>query len=112
MDAEEYVCTYLKEKGYEILDRNYYGKRGEIDIIIREKDTIIFVEVKYRKNDSYGRGYEFVDNKKQKKIYYTALDYITKKNLNDYNFRFDVISITNKELEWIKNSFRGDEIGF
>jgi len=101
----------MENKNYEILEKNYYSPYGEIDIIAKKGETIIFVEVKYRRNKKYGYGEEAITKTKQKRIYYTAMDYINKKNIGDQNYRFDVIAINNNEINWIKNSIWGDEIG-
>ncbi|OQY08195.1 MAG: YraN family protein [Fusobacteriia bacterium 4572_132] len=105
--AEEEII----KKNYEILKKNYYSPYGEIDIIAKKEKMIIFVEVKYRKNKKYGYGEEAVTKTKQKRMYYTAMDYIMKKKLKNINFRFDIIAINNGKINWIKNSIWGDEIG-
>ncbi|MGM0508337.1 MAG: YraN family protein [Fusobacteriota bacterium] len=111
--GENKAKNYLQKKGFEILEENFYGKYGEIDLIIQdEKSTVIFVEVKYRKTKKYGLSQEVITRKKKKRMYLTALEYINKKNINDYNLRFDLIAINNTKITWIKNIIWGDEIGF
>ncbi len=102
---EQEAVNYLKEQNCEILERNYkLLPIGEIDIIVKDKDTFVFVEVKYRKNKKYGTPAEFVTKTKQSKIIKTALCYI-KNNKIQSDFRFDVISICGTEIEHIKNAF-------
>ena len=101
---EEAVCNYLKNAGIEILERNYRCSMGEIDIIGTQGDVLIFFEVKYRKNDSFGDALEAVDLKKQKKIINCANYYLAFKQ-NDKYIRFDVIGITGDNIKWIKDAF-------
>lgn len=101
---EEAVCNYLKNAGIEILVRNYRCSMGEIDIIGTQGDVLIFFEVKYRKNDSFGDALEAVDLKKQKKIINCANYYLAFKQ-NDKYIRFDVIGITGDNIKWIKDAF-------
>lgn len=85
---------------------NFSRKGGEIDIIGKDQNTYIFVEVKYRKNTSFGYPNEAVTYKKQKTICRLATIYIKYKKLPaDGSFRFDVISILDGEITWYKNAF-------
>lgn len=108
---EEKAEKYLEDKGYEILERNYRIRRAEIDLIAKNENTIVFVEVKYRKTSNYGYAQEAVNRKKQQKIYLAAQFYITEKNLTNYDIRFDIISINNNKLDWIQDGFWGDDFG-
>lgn len=91
--GEDIGITLLKEKGYYILDRNFRNKYGEIDVICKFKDMIIFVEIKSRYNSSFGKPSEAVTYSKQKKIINICKYYIYKNKLFNYNCRFDVIEI-------------------
>ncbi len=106
-DGEKIACEYLSKHNFDILERNYFSRFGEIDIIALDKSNqdIVFLEVKTRKNFFCGRPSEFVDLKKQVKIKKTALDFIVKKNIRDENFRFDVIEVLNKKVWHIINAF-------
>lgn len=91
---EQMAVDYLEQKGHCILERNYRNRYGEIDIISRDRDTIVFHEVKYRKSNAFGTPFESVNFAKQCKISRVALYYCTQKNLwDDCAFRFDVIAI-------------------
>lgn len=104
--AEELACNFLKKNKIKILERNFRVHTGEIDIIAREKDTIIFIEVKFRKNSNFGHPFESVTPTKQQKIIQTAQFFLQKhQTLSNYNCRFDVISIENSDINWIKNAF-------
>ena len=88
--GEDFAVDILEEKGYLILDRNYSCKSGEIDIIAKDDDTFVFVEVKTRKNSEYGRPSEFVDFKKQRRIRSSALTFL---KTDAVNIRFDIFEI-------------------
>ncbi|TCS79352.1 YraN family protein [Pectinatus cerevisiiphilus] len=90
--GENIAADYLRDCGYQILAMNYTAKCGEIDIIAKHEDLIVFVEVKTRKNSLYGTAAQAVDYRKQKKIIRTAYLYITLQQY-DVSYRFDVIEI-------------------
>ncbi len=101
---EDSVYEYLKEQGIRILEQNFRCRQGEIDIIGRWKDCLIFFEVKYRKADSFGGALGAVDFRKQKKICRCA-DYYCMLHSWNGNLRYDVIGITDTKIEWIKDAF-------
>ncbi|MCL2708895.1 MAG: YraN family protein [Defluviitaleaceae bacterium] len=100
---------FLTEKGLSIIGRNYRIKSGEIDLIARDGEYVVFVEVKYRKSLDYGYPREAVGARKQMKIKRTSLHYIQARGLCDCGFRYDVVEIlkTNAENEitHIENAF-------
>lgn len=104
-EYEEYAALFLERKGYCILEHNYYCKVGEVDIIARDGTCIVFVEVKYRKDDCFGNGFEAVDRRKQRKISDCMLQYMTRFQLYDEAFRFDVVSILGSRISLIKDAF-------
>lgn len=106
------ALEFLEGKGYRLLEKNFRSKYGEIDIIVKKGEIIIFVEVKYRKTNRFGSGLDSVNVKKQRRIYLTAMKYIQDKNLKDAEFRFDLISFNREELIWNRNIIWGDNIGF
>lgn len=89
--GEDCAYNYLKEKGYQILERNHLSKKGEVDIIAKDDDTVVFVEVKTRKNSNYGFPCEYVDYKKQQRIINCAKLYTI--DSVDLSIRFDVIEV-------------------
>lgn len=91
--GEELAEQYLKTQGYKILVRNYRYKRQEIDIIAQDGPVICFVEVKTRSSDSFGLPEEAVDKTKRRKISQIVLTYIKRYQLQDRDFRFDVVSV-------------------
>lgn len=109
---EEKAVKLLISRGYEILERNYRVKAGEIDIIAKFEDTIVFVEVKYRKTLKYGYGLEAVDYRKIRRIYNAAKVYLTLNKKLSSKIRFDCIRFLGEKISWTKNLTWGDEIGF
>lgn len=103
--AEKIAAEFLINKGYEVLELNYNLPIGEIDIIAKNMEYYVFVEVKYRKNLKNGYPREAVGKTKQNKIKNVALSYIAEKEIGDENFRFDVIEILNNEIEHLENAF-------
>jgi len=87
--AEKYLCA----KNYSIVARNFRSRYGEIDLIAHDGSYVVFVEVKLRKNITYGHPREAVGHTKQRRIYNTACHYIATQNLTDCDFRFDVVEI-------------------
>lgn len=108
---EELACEYLQKQGIIILKKNYRCKTGEIDIIGKDKNCVVFFEVKYRKNDDFGHALLSVDAKKQNKICRCAAIYCMQ-NAFVQEFRYDVIGISDTKIEWIKNAFSHRGYGF
>ena len=105
---EGVACDYLKNQGYEILERNYRCRFGEIDIIAREGDFLSFVEVKYRKGKGNGDPGEAISLKKQRTIHQVANYYYMKHGLSlDHAARFDAVLILgeSEEIFLIRNAF-------
>lgn len=92
-EGEDLAAIFLKQAGYEILERNYRYRRSEIDLIVRKAGWLVFVEVKMRSSDAFGYPEEFVDYQKAKNIVYGAEQYTFENNYNG-NVRYDVIAIT------------------
>jgi putative endonuclease len=91
--GEALAVAFLKNADHQIRDRNYKKPSGEIDLITQDGDTLVFIEVKYRKNLDYGYPREAVNRAKQKRIAKTALWYLKEHQLDDVNIRFDVVEI-------------------
>lgn len=90
--GEDYAAQYLKVHGYKILERNYKNKIGEIDIIAKRKNTLVFVEVKTRKSNEFGTPAQAVTYYKKQKIVNAAKYYLAK-NPTDMDISFDVIEV-------------------
>lgn len=109
--GEKLACRYLRRNGYKVLFRNFRGRSGgEIDVVCRDKDTLVFVEVKTRGREDFGRPVEAVDRQKQKRISRGALAWLRMLDNPDILFRFDVVEViiaddTKPRVELIKNAF-------
>lgn len=90
--GEAQAAQYLKKKHYKIEAVGYRCRFGEIDIIVRDKKHLIFVEVKLRKSDKFAKAHEFVDFRKQERLRLTASMYLSE-HPTDLPCRFDVIEI-------------------
>ena len=94
--GEKYAAEYMEKHGYKIVGRNYHSKFGEIDIIARKDEYIIFCEVKARRSVAFGYPSEYVDFRKRQKIIKTAYKYIEENNIESA-VRFDVCEIFHTE---------------
>lgn len=110
---ENKAVKFLLLKGYKILERNFFTKQGEIDIIAKDKKNLVFVEVRKRNKESFCLPSETIDIHKKKKIILTAKAYLFKHKMEDTPLRFDVVAITEGK-QWrvyklIKDAFSVDE---
>ena len=109
--GEKLACQFLKRSGYKILYRNFRGRTGgEIDVVCRDGDTLVFVEVKTRTREDFGRPIESIDRDKRKRISRGGLAWLRLLNDPDILFRFDVVEVIIAEgaeprLELIRNAF-------
>ncbi len=98
---------YLQGCGLVIIERNFQVRGGELDLIMRDDNTIVFVEVRYRQSQQYGHAAETVTPTKMKKLVKAANLWLMKQGLSVYStdFRFDLVAIhqQGKQIEWIKN---------
>lgn len=106
--AESQACDYLRERGLNLLERNFRCKLGELDLIMQDGETLVFVEVKYRTRTDYGHGSEAVDRGKQTRLIRTAQVYLQQHpEFMDSPMRFDVVSIDGPKpkVQWLANAF-------
>lgn len=108
--GEDLACKFLQQLGYQIVERNYFYGHGEIDIIVKDKDELVFIEVKYRTNDEYGPPELSISKGKQKLIRRTAEAYLFDKKISEQNCRIDLIAILHlkdekPKINHIKNAF-------
>ena len=110
-EIESLVSSYLQDQGLKLVTTNYRCKMGEIDLIMMDGETLVFVEVRYRQNFDYGDGVATVNKNKQWRIKRTATNYLQQHNLYDkIKCRFDVVAVSGKsknKLYWIKDAFWG-----
>ena len=108
--AESVAQSYLRAKGFETLNENYRCRHGELDLVMRDGSTIVFVEVRYRKSSRYGSSAESITTAKQQRLIATARHYLQHTQLREgIPCRFDVVAISNDpknfEIDWIKDAF-------
>lgn len=111
--GEEAVCRWMRLHGFKILERNFRCRLGEVDIIAKKNDYIVFVEVKLRKNDSYGQAREYVTAAKQRRIIAAASLWLAQ-HVTTLQPRFDVAEVyapegldtKNPEITYIKDAFQ------
>jgi putative endonuclease len=111
-DAEDRACHYLQKHGLRLLHRNYRSKRGEIDLILQDTDSLVFVEVRYRRQSGFGSAAETVDRRKQAKLIACARYFLqAHPDTARQPCRFDVLSIDGptSRIEWIQNAFSASE---
>jgi putative endonuclease len=106
---EKIAAQYLQANGCIILEHNFHCQYGEIDLICKDQNDLVFVEVRYRKNIQYGSPAATINYIKQKKIILTAQHYLSKNNWSiNLPCRIDVIAISgnisNTDVEWIQNA--------
>jgi putative endonuclease len=117
---ESQAEAYLKKQGLKLVEKNYHSRFGEIDLIMTDKKTLCFIEVKARKNNNFGQPEEFVTPSKQRKIILTAEYFLQQSKYKNSNCRFDIVAITHNGtinsalnnadklqsgINWIKNAF-------
>jgi putative endonuclease len=107
--GEELAATKLKAMKYQILERNYRCPLGEMDIIAREKGSLVFVEVKTRATKDFGGPAAAVHERKQRQLSRVALLYLNQKKIRDIPARFDVVAVDlsgmEPRIEVIQNAF-------
>lgn len=103
---EARAAEYLERRGYRILSRNYRSRTGEIDIVARDGEYLVFAEVKYRGGGACGSALEAVDYRKQQSIIRTARFYMYQHGYGtEASCRFDVVAIEGERVTLLKNAF-------
>ncbi|NLS12307.1 YraN family protein [Vibrio sp. SM6] len=104
---ENLAKAYLQRQGLRFIAQNYQIRRGELDLIFRHRETLVFVEVKYRRNAQFGHAAEMVSATKQRRLWIAAQHWLRQNNYNSEHtsIRFDVIAIHQQgdQLEWFQN---------
>jgi len=109
--GEDLAVRYLKKKGYKVIERNYRCQWGEIDLVARQGDTLVFVEIKARTSSDFGLPQDAVDRFKQEKLVQVARAYMAEHRLQEtIPARFDVVAVqltpSGPEMELIKDAFQ------
>ncbi len=110
--AERLACTHLEQQGLRLLERNWHCRSGELDLVMLDGDTVVFVEVRYRKHAAWGGALESVDARKRSKLISAAQQFLHKETRwSKHPCRFDVIAISAEgsqamaQLNWLQNAF-------
>ena len=111
--GEKIAANFLRKRGYRIIEKNYHSRLGEIDIVARENDSVVFVEVKTRRSTDFGLPEEALSYDKRRRLSKVAMGYLAHRRIQDTNCRFDVVSILMddkkvrkvKHIKLIKNAF-------
>ena len=106
---EDKAVLLLQDKGYKILERNFYTHHGEIDIVAKDGGYLVFVEVKYRRNDTAGTALAAVTPQKQRRLWQAARYYLYKNYYSaaEVPCRFDVVAFEGEEVVHIRDAFQG-----
>jgi putative endonuclease len=105
--AERQARNYLEQQGLIWVDSNYRCPQGEVDIIMRDRNTLVFVEVRYRAAPDYGSPVETVITQKQRRLIKAAWHYLLENNfVEKINCRFDIVGLSpDQEICWLQNAF-------
>ena len=109
-ETEDACCAYLQKRGLKLIEKNFHCRHGEIDLIMKDDKTIVFIEVRYRKNNDYGGATESLTISKQRKVTSSAQTYIQSHSISE-DVRIDFVAMTldtsqqNYTFDWIKNAF-------
>lgn len=111
--AEQLAATFLMQHGLKLITQNYHCRFGEIDLVMQDGKTLVFVEVKLRSSNQFGGAAASITPQKQQKMILTAQHYLQTQKLGDVACRFDVILMQSanlaatdlKHIEWIRNAF-------
>ena len=104
--AEAKAVQLLVGKGYRIVERNFRCNSGELDVVARDGDVLVFVEVRSRADDSHGHAAETVDRRKQRQVARVAMHYIGLRDPVFVRSRFDVVAITGDDVVLIQDAWR------
>jgi putative endonuclease len=111
--AELLAQYHLETQGLRLVQRNYRCRRGEIDLVMEDGGTLVFVEVRYRRNATYGKAEETIGPRKQARLVAAALHYLQHTGPQNRPCRFDVVALTggkgdNHALQWITHAFEAN----
>ncbi|MFH2037327.1 MAG: YraN family protein [Candidatus Zixiibacteriota bacterium] len=108
-EYEQNAAQYFESKNYQIIERNWNAGHKEIDFIALKDKTVVFVEVKSARNLNFGHPAERVDKKKRDNLIMAAEQYIISKNLQGYDYRFDLVTFIEGKLEHFENAFQKED---
>jgi len=106
LEAEKLAATFLANHGLKLVTQNYHCKYGEIDLVMKDAKTLVFIEVRLRSNSQFGGAGASITPQKQQKLILTAQHYLQQHG--DYQCRFDAILMNKTDanhIEWVRNAF-------
>ena len=107
--AEDLACRFLLARGLVLIARNYRSRHGEIDLVMRDGDTIVFVEVRMRSRSDFGGAAASIDARKRMRLVKTAEHYLQRRERTSRPCRFDAVCLTEnkggRNIEWIPDAF-------
>lgn len=106
--AEEKATRFLEKRGFAVLARNFHCRGGEIDLVCRDGKTLVFVEVRLRRNAGYGGAGASITASKQRRIILAAQHYLLAHARPDCDCRFDCVLLDGGKIEWIRDAFSAD----
>jgi len=105
--AEQLALEYLRQQGLQLVSSNFRCKFGELDLVMREGQTLVIVEVRYRQSEQFGGAVASVTRQKQARIIAATQHYVIINQLSQCAMRFDVVAIAgDNRINWIKNAFQ------
>ena len=112
--VETAALGFLQQHGLHLLARNAQARGGELDLVMRDGDTLVFVEVRYRRSDAFGGGFASVDAGKRRRLVLAAQQFLAShREYRDAPCRFDVVDASGDparpQLRWLRDAFRADE---
>jgi putative endonuclease len=115
--SEEIAAQYLCSKGYRILERNYRTPRGELDLIAKDGDVLVFIEVKARRGVRFGEPQWAVDERKRQHLIKASLFYLSRKKIQNHCCRFDIVVVREDRqgqpsIELIQNALEIEGMNF
>ena len=103
--SEDLACRYLQAQGLKLVERNFRSRHGEIDLVMQEGDTLVFVEVRFRQSDRFGGAAASVDFGKRRRLSHTA-NLFLQNQTKPMGARFDVVALNGAgDIEWLRNAF-------
>ena len=108
LNGEEQALRYLTDQGMTLVERRFRGSDGEVDLVMADGDTLVFVEVKYRPNGRLGDGLMAVSHAKRRRLVHAARVFCVKREAMDRPVRFDVVEITRDGIHHVPNAFWAD----
>jgi putative endonuclease len=103
--AEDLAAHFLEQRKLKVIERNYHCRGGEIDLICRDGKTLVFVEVRLRRNGDFGGAAASITPAKQGRIAHAARHYLSSKRKPDHDCRFDCVLLDGESIEWVKDAF-------